>query len=73
MLSADQTHAPVVIRALGGLLTILPRAVNRAVRLVCACHLLFCGLSPVILRLVTLLGGTTYTTPQVAAAVSGGR
>ena len=29
------------------------------------------ALSPVILRLVTLLGGTTYTTPQVAAAVSG--
>ena len=32
---------------------------------------LFCGLSPVILRLVTLLCGTTYTTPQVATAVSG--
>ena len=28
-------------------------------------------LSPVILRLVTLLCGMTYTTPQVAAAVSG--
>ena len=65
MLSADRTHAPVVIRALGGLLTILPRAVNRAVRLICACHLF-------ILRLVTLLCGTTYTTtPQVATAVSG--
>ena len=71
MLIRGQNAAPVVIRAIGGLLTILPRAVNRAVPLVCACHLLFCGLSPVILRLVTLLGGTTYTTPQVAAAVSG--
>ena len=56
MLSADRTHAPVVIRALGGLLTILPRAVNRAVRLICACHLF-------ILRLVTLLCGTTYYYP----------
>ena len=64
VLSADRTHAPVVIRALGGLLTILPRAVNRAVRLICACHLF-------ILRLVTLLCGTTYTTPQAATAVSG--
>ena len=63
MLSADRTHAPVVIRALGGLLTILPRAVNRAVRLICACHLF-------ILRLVTLLCGTTYTTPQAATAVT---
>jgi hypothetical protein len=53
--------APVVIRAIGGLLTILPRAVNRAVRLICACHLcsaachlLFCGLSPFSAALLIL-------------------
>ena len=34
--SADQTYASVVIRAFGGLLTTLPRAVNRAVWLICA-------------------------------------